>query len=182
MISRSIVKVAWFIRRNVPLVLKQFWDRIRSDNLHVKKIQCSYSVPSLGGFWQNIKIVDTFCIKHYCLKIIKPTRFAELNQKSFQAKGFLRIFPHNNQISRHSFRMKSNITEKWLLLKELKPVENWSDEFNPDYFIFWTKSLQVNHFQKHLFLPKLTNNMTKDCSLNHQFSTRKFQAQNMLCT
>ena len=42
--------------------------------------------------------------------------------------------------------------------------------------------IQLNIFQKHLFLPQLTHNMTKDCSLNHQFSTWKFQAQNMLCT
>ena len=27
-----------------------------------------------------------------------------------------------------------------------------------------------------------TNNMTTDCSLNYKFSTRKFQAQNILCT
>ena len=158
-------------------MLKQFRNRIRSDNPQVKKIQCSYSVQSLGGFWQNRKIVDTFCIKHYCLKIIKPTRFAELNQKSFQAKGFLRIFPHNNQISRHSFRMKSNIREKLLLLKELKPVENCSDEFNPDYFTCWTnKVITGKSFSEAFILPKLTHIMTKDYSLNHQFSKRKSQA------
>ena len=32
------------------------------------------------------------------------------------------------------------------------------------------KSLQVNLFQKHLFLHQLTHNMTKDCSLIYQFS------------
>ena len=37
-------------------------------------------------------------------------------------------------------------------------------------------------FQKHLLLHQLTHIMTKDCSLNYQFSTRKLQAQNMLCT
>ena len=42
--------------------------------------------------------------------------------------------------------------------------------------------LQVNLFQKHLFLYHLTHNMTKDCSLNYEFSTWKFQAQNMLRT
>ena len=31
--------------------------------------------------------------------------------------------------------------------------------------------LQVNLFQKHLFLYQLTHNMTKDCSLNYEFST-----------
>ena len=43
-------------------------------------------------------------------------------------------------------------------------------------------SLQVNLCQKLLFLHQLTDNMTTDCSLNYQFSTWKFQAQNMLCT
>ena len=32
-----------------------------------------------------------------------------------------------------------------------------------------------------LFLDQLTNNMTKDCSLNYEFSTWKLQAQNMSC-
>ena len=43
----------------------------------------------------------------------------------------------------------------------------------------YTKTLQVNLFQKHLFLPQLTHNMAKDFSLNYKFSTLKFQAQNM---
>ena len=42
--------------------------------------------------------------------------------------------------------------------------------------------VQVNLFQKHLFLHQLTHNMTKDCSLSYKFSTRKLQAQNMLRT
>ena len=42
--------------------------------------------------------------------------------------------------------------------------------------------VQVNFFQKHLFLHQLTHNMTKDCPLNYQFSTWKLQSQNMLCT
>ena len=42
--------------------------------------------------------------------------------------------------------------------------------------------VQVNIFQKDLFLHQLTHNMTKDCSLNCKFSTWKLQAQNMLCT
>ena len=36
--------------------------------------------------------------------------------------------------------------------------------------------------QKHLFLHQLTLSMTSDCSLNYEFSTRKFHAQNMLRT
>ena len=41
---------------------------------------------------------------------------------------------------------------------------------------------QVNLFQKHSFLNQLTHNMTTDCSLITDFSTRKIQVQNMLCT
>jgi hypothetical protein len=43
-----------------------------------------------------------------------------------------------------------------------------------------TSLMQVNLCQKRLFLHQLTHDMTKDCSLNYQFSTRKLQAQNML--
>ena len=43
-------------------------------------------------------------------------------------------------------------------------------------------ALKVNIFQNHLFLYQITHNMTKDCSLNYQFSIQKLQAQNMLCT
>ena len=50
----------------------------------------------------------------------------------------------------------------------------------------WTsiseQTVQVNLCQKHLFLQQLTHNMSKDCSLNYEFSTWKLQAQNMLCT
>jgi hypothetical protein len=40
-------------------------------------------------------------------------------------------------------------------------------------------SVQVNLFQKYLFLQQLTHNMTKDCPLTYHFSAWKFQAQNM---
>ena len=42
--------------------------------------------------------------------------------------------------------------------------------------------VQVNLCQKHSFLNQLTHNMTTDCSLITDFSTRKIQVQNMLCT
>ena len=42
--------------------------------------------------------------------------------------------------------------------------------------------VQVNLFQKHSFLNQLTHNMTTDCSLITDFSTRKIQVENMLCT
>ena len=42
-------------------------------------------------------------------------------------------------------------------------------------------SIQVNFCQQLLFLHQLTHNITKDFSLNYQFNTWKFQAQNMLC-
>ena len=43
-------------------------------------------------------------------------------------------------------------------------------------------AVQVNVFQKHLFLHQLTHNMTKVCSLIYFFLTWKLQAQNKLCT
>ena len=42
--------------------------------------------------------------------------------------------------------------------------------------------IQVIFFQKLLFLHQLTHNITKDCSLIYHFSSRKLQAQNLLCT
>ena len=45
-----------------------------------------------------------------------------------------------------------------------------------------TTYVQVNLFQKYLFLHQLTHNMTKDCPLNYQFNTWKFQAQNTVRT
>ena len=41
--------------------------------------------------------------------------------------------------------------------------------------------VQVNLCQKHSFSNQLTHNMTTDCSLIPDFSTRKIQLQNMLC-
>ena len=43
----------------------------------------------------------------------------------------------------------------------------------------WT-AVKVNLFQKHLFLHQLTQNMTKDCSLNYKFSM--YMKTAMLCT
>ena len=40
---------------------------------------------------------------------------------------------------------------------------------------FCSSNVQVNLFQKHLFLHQLAHNMTKDCLLNYKFS------MNMLC-
>ena len=42
--------------------------------------------------------------------------------------------------------------------------------------------IQVNLCQKHSFSNQLTHNITTDCSLIPDFSTRKIQLQNMLCT
>ena len=47
---------------------------------------------------------------------------------------------------------------------------------------YFKTSVQVNNCQKLLLLHQITHNMTTDCQLNHQFSTWKFQVQNMLCT
>ena len=59
----------------------------------------------------------------------------------------------------------------------------WSTFFtsNEWSFCFVLFILQVNIFQKHLFFHQLTHSLTKDCSLNYEFSTWKLQAQNMLC-
>ena len=46
----------------------------------------------------------------------------------------------------------------------------------------WICPLQVILCQKHSFVYQLTQNMTTDCSLNYQFSTRKLQVQYILCT
>ena len=41
--------------------------------------------------------------------------------------------------------------------------------------LFFPASVQVNLFQKHLFTRQLTHNMTTDCSMIYEFSTRKLQ-------
>ena len=42
--------------------------------------------------------------------------------------------------------------------------------------------IQVNLCQKYLFTRQLTHNMTTDCSMNYEFSTKKFQDENKFCT
>ena len=49
---------------------------------------------------------------------------------------------------------------------------------NQNWICSWCR-IQVNLCQKLLFLHQLTHIMTTDCPLNYQFSTWKFQAQNM---
>ena len=61
----------------------------------------------------------------------------------------------------------------------LYPTKALDKAFNLRNLEVW---LQVNLFQKHSFLIQLTHNMTTDCSLITDFSTRKIQVQNMLCT
>ena len=46
----------------------------------------------------------------------------------------------------------------------------------------YNPQLQVILCQKHSFLYQITQNMTADCKLNYEFSTRKLQVQYMLCT
>ena len=45
------------------------------------------------------------------------------------------------------------------------------------YIFLW-----VNIFKKHLFLHQFTHNTATDCSLNYEYSTRRIQVQNKLCT
>ena len=60
-------------------------------------------------------------------------------------------------------------------------IEQFQVQFPKFHYTSW-KLVQVNNCQKLLFLHQLTHDMTTNCSLHHQFSTWKFQAQNMLCT
>ena len=48
--------------------------------------------------------------------------------------------------------------------------------------LFLSSRLTLRMFSLYLFLYQPTHNMTTDCSLNYEFSTWKFQAQNMFCT
>ena len=50
------------------------------------------------------------------------------------------------------------------------------------FFTYPEYTVEVNLCQKHLFLHQLTHNITTDCFLNCEFSTRKLQVQYMLCT
>ena len=59
---------------------------------------------------------------------------------------------------------------------------NWNVLSDWDQRIQDQSYVQVNLFQKLLFLHQLTHNMTKGCSLYYKFRTWKLQAQNMLCT
>ena len=69
----------------------------------------------------------------------------------------------------------------WISMQSLH-----TDAFSRFFFLFGlnkNECVQVNLCQKLLFLHQLTHNMTKNCSLNYEFSTTwKLQAQNMLCT
>ena len=97
-------------------------------------------------------------------------------------------------VVRHVFQRTSSIeweTLRGILTTNIKGVllstKTQRADISPKIgHIFWNKQishhLQVNLFQKHLYLHQLNHSMTKDCSLNCEFSTWKLQAQNMLCT
>ena len=72
-------------------------------------------------------------------------------------------------LARHLIFLTSQAQET----KETKMSRACGHGFSQTWFI------QVNLFQKDLFLHQLTNNMTKDCSFNYKFSTWKLKAQNM---
>ena len=76
----------------------------------------------------------------------------------------------------HEFSLKcwhASIIQGWFL----KNLEFTTTTFSR--FSYANAEIQVNLFQKQLFLHQLTQNVTQDCSLNYKFSTWKFQAQNM---
>ena len=85
-----------------------------------------------------------------------------------------------------------DVRSRWTV--HWKTPKNWSSvlmhvekEMSNEWLLILKKNIcthniiyvQVNLFQKFLFLHQLTHNMTKYCSLNYKFSTWKFQAQNM---
>ena len=51
----------------------------------------------------------------------------------------------------------------------------WMLQYTETLILLQTFSVQVNLFQKHLFLHQLNHNITKCCSLNYKFSTWKLQ-------
>jgi hypothetical protein len=58
-------------------------------------------------------------------------------------------------------------------LETLETLETLEETlyFDNDDWIDSDEPLQVNLFQKYLFLHQLTHSMTKDCPLNYQFRT-----------
>ena len=56
-------------------------------------------------------------------------------------------------------------------LKEENEYLDWGNQTATNKVYGKNNQIKVNLFQKHLFLYHLTNNMTKDCSLNYEFST-----------
>ena len=55
----------------------------------------------------------------------------------------------------------------------------WSKFFSKIVFNQLYPIIQVNLYQKLLFLHQLSHNMTTDCPLNYKFNAWKFLAQNM---
>ena len=95
------------------------------------------------------------------------TRFTSANDSIVVAQNFGYSHYWNNENVTTSLNHRSGnpgyIKEKPILTGVLayKDVELLKDD----------QVIQVNLFQKHLFLHRLTHNMTKDCSLNYKFRT-----------
>ena len=103
-------------------------------------------------------IIDVICAIFFC----------------YEGSACITCLPHNSWLFEPAFHHHHDI--KVFSSQITRPPFSKWDENN-------YKVVQVNLFQKHLFLHQLTHNMTKDCSLNYKFSMySKFQAQNMLCT
>ena len=90
----------------------------------------------------------------------------------FSISFFHKLYLHSRLIEQR----RGDLEMSWFAFRNLQLKK--SNKVNRSYWI----TVQVNLFQKHLFLHQLTLNLTTDCSLNYEFSTCKFQAQNMLCT
>ena len=69
-----------------------------------------------------------------------------------------------------------------LYIRTPKYLCSINTQMNFVLLLFLARAVQVNLFQKYIFLHQLTHNMTKDCLVNYQFGTWKFKAQNILGT
>ena len=78
-----------------------------------------------------------------------------------------------------NFPFKHQTTATTTTSLKLNDLNNKLNDFVVKLDEIPTKVLQVNLCQRYLFTRQLIHNMTTDCSMNYEFSTRKLQEQNM---
>ena len=123
-----------------------------------------------------IKEKSLFCSDHgrkrkYCHYFIFWTKFGSMPTPS-------RIRPMGVCLVKPSTLL--TLVNLFITFRILKKKEN-NNNLSPDVQVK-QNDMQVNLCQKHSFLNHLTHNMKTNCSLITEFSTRKIQVQNMLCT